>query len=220
MNRFLSSLIGVCLLTVGGQAVAQNALFRDIAYGAPASDFTAAQGYYDCSEDAGTPALCIDDVTFLQEPFDLVLRLSDGVVTSVVAVAGFSEAVYGKLVGALLENFTLVALEDKRGVFDVLERAHAATSDRELTSELTKFESFALNEGQLTYYFVELPGDALKPHRSATELIRSMPSDARQADLIVTEDQDGAYAMVNFSFPAKDIERLQSNMEKAKKEKF
>lgn len=220
MKRYFLLLASSALFIFGAQVSAQETLFRDIAYGAPASNFTAAKGYYDCSQDAGVPALCIDDIKFLDENFGLVLRTNDGMVTSVLVIADLSEQVYSKLFGALTENFTFVAMEDKRGVFDLIERAQAAKSEAAFADELSKFEAFALNEGALTYYFAELSGDQLKPYRTAVEMLRSLPANVRQADLIISDDQDGAYAMVNFSFPAKDMERLQSNMQKGKKEKF
>lgn len=220
MKHVALAVAGVVALGIATPTLADTNLFRDIAYGAPASNFTADKGYYDCSQDAGTPALCVDDITFLQEPFGLALKLSDGKVTSVLAVADFSETVYSKLFGALSENFTFVGMEDQRGFFDLIEHAQVAASEAAFTDQISNFESVALNEGQLTYYFVELSLDQARAYRSATELLRSLPSNVRQVQFMVTEDQDGAYAMANFSFPTKDAERMQSHMDKAKKEKF
>lgn len=220
MKRVLLLMASLASLTFGAQAFSQTTLFRDIVYGAPASSFSAAQNYYDCSADAGSAALCLDDTTFLDEPFGLVLKLTDNEVTSVIAVADYSEAVYGKLFGALSENFTFIGMENKQEFFDLIERARAATNEQAFTDQISLFESSALSDGQLSYYFIEQSQAQIEPMRSATEVIRTVGPDVRLARLIVTEDQDGAFAMAEFSLPGKDSERLQSNMEKAKKEKF
>ena len=63
-------------------------LFKEYLFDMPVSDFTDA-GYFDCSEDFGGLARCLDEIDFLEEKPTLVLRFNDKKLATVLLVSEF-----------------------------------------------------------------------------------------------------------------------------------
>ena len=106
----LSSLLLMLSLGFMSQAHAAS-LFKDYQFGAAYSEFTEEQGYYDCSNDLGAKALCLDEVAFVGHTFDAALMFAGQDLVSVSLFSDFESDLLAKVVGALVKNFSLVAMQ-------------------------------------------------------------------------------------------------------------
>jgi hypothetical protein len=210
----------VCSMLIGSVVHAQTPIFREYIYQAPVSAFAESAGYFDCSEDLGGVARCKENVRFLDEDFTVALRFINQQLQSVLLMTEFDQNVYTKIFGALNNNFTFVAMKDRSTIFDLLAMRKQVRNERELTDRISEFEAVALNDGQLSYFFIEEPVDMLVKFASATQAERESGKTKRSAQIIVSEDADGAYLVTEFSLPRRDVEQMQKTMQGVKGEKF
>ena len=157
---------------------------------------------------------------FLDEEFTVALRFNNQKLQSVMLLSEFEQNRYTKMFGALNNNFTFVAMQDKAAMFDLLAMRSRVKNEQELTDRVSEFEARALNDGQLVYFFIEEPVEDLLKFSSATQAERESGKDKRSAKIIVSEDNDGAYLVTEFSLPRRDIEQMQKTMQGVKTEKF
>jgi hypothetical protein len=210
----------LCSMLIGSMVHAQAPIFREYVYQAPLSAFAESAGYFDCSEDLGGVARCKEGVRFLDEEFTVALRFNNQQLQSVMLLNEFDQNLYTKMFGALNNNFTFVAMQDKSAMFDLLAMRGRVKNEQELTDRVSEFEARALNDGQLVYFFIEEPVEDLLKFSSATQAERESGKDKRSAKIIVSEDNDGAYLVTEFSLPRRDIEQMQKTMQGVKTEKF
>ncbi|CAN7365279.1 hypothetical protein LJR277_002098 [Pseudomonas sp. LjRoot277] len=185
-------------------AAAEEKLFKNYVYQSPLANYTEAAGYYDCSEDVGGTARCIDDVDFLEEKFTVALVFSGDKLIMVSLISPFDQDLYGKAIAGLSKTFTLVSMTDDKSMLDVVEVAKKVSSKDELTAKLSNFEQVGLTSGSLTYTFLE--GVNAKGQPNAVSALNASPENIRSAELVLAGEGADAGVLIRFSFP-----RLEAN---------
>jgi hypothetical protein len=206
-KKIVAAVVSSLGIFIGMQnAVADNNLFKSYAYDTPIASYTEAAGYYDCSEELGAPARCIDDVDFIDQKFTAGLIFSGDKLIMVSLFAPYDRDLFGRAIGALAKSFGLVALSDGKSVLDLIELRGKSSKD-EYTARLTNYESVALNANNLTYSFLE-GVTSFKGVSNAHSLMASAPANIRGADLIVSGEGDESSIIIKFSFPRLDENKL------------
>jgi hypothetical protein len=185
-------------------AAAEEKLFKNYVYQSPLVNYTEASGYYDCSEDVGGTARCIDDVDFLEEKFTVALVFSGNKLIMVSLISPFDQDLYGKAIAGLSKTFTLVSMTDDKSMLDVVEVAKKVSNKDELTAKLANFEQVGLTSGNLTYTFLE--GVNAKGQSNAIGALNASPDNTRSAELVLAGEGADAGLLIRFSFP-----RLEAN---------
>ena len=219
--KIASSLLGAALAfaMIGTPAVAAEKLFKDYAYGAPSSEFTAAPGYYDCSADVGAGAICLDDVDFIGRKFTAALMFSDDKLYMLSLISEFDLDTYTKTMGALAKSFSLVAMADGSSQLDLVDLARKSASEVDFTAALNNYERVGLNAGNLTYSFIEGQNLLARKHANATVTLASVPDNSRTADLVVVSEGVGSAMGGRISFPKLEARKVEQAMA-APAEKF
>lgn len=206
-------LAGLTLLFASSHASAEDVIFKSYVHDSPITSYTATQGYYDCSEDIGAKALCLDGVKFIDQDFTAVLVFSAEKLISVSLVAGFDQALYAKAIGALTQSFTLVTLADSNSQLDLLDLANKSASRADYTTALANYESVGLNSGNLTYTFVE-KNVTVKGYKSFVTALATAPDNARTAELMVASEGADNNVMIRFSLPKLEAKKIMSEVNK------
>ena len=221
MKRFVMlAVFALSPLFMLKDASAETKLFREFEYLSPMSQYNKAQGYFDCSKDFGGQARCKEDVKFLDEDFSLALKFSDQKLQTVVLVAEFNKNLYTKVFGAISQSFQLIAMRDKTNLFDILETRGQVSDTRKFTDMVSKFESEAMIQGKLSYYFIEEKPQALAKFKSAIQAEREAGLNARTVEMILYEDDEDVLLVLEFSLPRREMKTMQENLQNVKKEKF
>jgi hypothetical protein len=219
----MRSLIAVCAsLLLASQAVAaeQPKLFKSWAYDAPMSAFTEAEGYYDCSADFGAKALCTDEVEFLGHTFGAVLIPSSDRLQAVMLASEFDQDVYVKAIGALVKGFTMVGMRGASDQFDLVEAIRSSGNVQTFQTKVNDYETLNLNQGQLTYVFLEQPAEKVRLHKSAHAATVAAPKSARTAELYVVQDAEESALLIKFMLPGLDLKKMLNSIEQAPAEDF
>lgn len=199
-----SILVAGALLASAQGALAEEKLFKNYVYQTPLAKFTEAAGYYDCSEDVGGTARCIDDVDFLEEKFTVALIFSGGKLMMVSLISPFDQNAYVKAIAGLSNSFTLVSMNDEKSILDVFDTARKSRSQEELTTKISNFEQVALVSGSLTYTFLE--GLSAEGQTNAVSALATAPENVRSAELVMAGQGADAGMIIRFTFP-----RLEAN---------
>lgn len=208
----LSSLL--LTLSLGFILPAQGAsLFKDYQYGASYEEFSEDLGYYDCTQEIGANALCLEVVPFVGHEFEMALVFNQQRLTSVSLFTDFDNDLHAKVMGALAKNFTLVALQGQDAIFDLITEAKSSSNAATYGANLNNFEVLQLSNGQLSYVFLEQTESALSKVNNATQAALSLPKGQRGAELIVMEDDEAdTFLLINFTSPRLEIERQEQLM--------
>ncbi|MBV4539902.1 hypothetical protein [Pseudomonas vlassakiae] len=199
-----SILVAGAVLASAQGACAEEKLFKNYVYQTPLAKFTEAAGYYDCSEDVGGTARCIDDVDFLEEKFTVALIFSGDKLMMVSLISPFDQNAYVKAIAGLSNSFTLVSMNDEKSILDVFDTARKSRSKQELTTKISNFEQVALASGSLTYTFLE--GLSPEGQTSAVSALAAAPENIRSAELVMAGQGAEAGMVIRFTFP-----RLEAN---------
>ena len=221
MKRFVMlAVFALSPLFMLKDASAETKLFKEFEYQTPSSTFKETAGYYDCTKDFGVPARCKEDVKFLDENFGLALKFTGDKLETVVLVAKFETNLYTKIFGAISQSFQLIAMRDKTNFFDILEMRNQVTDTRKFADMVTNFETTAINQGKLSYYFIEENPQALAKFKSAIQAEREAGLNTRTVEMILYEDDEDELMVLEFSLPRRLMKTMQENIKKVKKEKF
>lgn len=195
-------------------------LFKEYLFGMPVSTFTDAAGYFDCSEDFGGLARCLDEIDFLEEKLALALRFNDKKLATVLLVSEFDEKVYAKVFGALSKNFTLVMMRSKTDSLDLIALEKKASDRKAFAANITEYETLHLRAGQLSYIFIEETPQTVRKAETASEAEANASEHARKVEMKVVEDDGEAFLIVEFSLPRLNLKRMQDTMKNVRGEKF
>lgn len=219
MRTMIAAFTGLLLAT---QVVAaeQPKLFKDWAYNTPMTVFTEAQGYYDCSADFGSKALCIDDVDFLGSTFGAVMIPNDGHLFSVMLASEFDQGLYAKAIGTLAKGFTMVAMRGTSDQFDMVEAIRSSGNVQTFQTKMNDYETLNLNQGQLTYVFLEQPAEKVRLHKSAHAATVAAPTSARTAELYVVQDAEESALLIKFMLPGLYQQQMLDSAKQAPAEDF
>lgn len=180
--------------TVSGQTL----LFQDWYYGQHIEDFPSSQGYFDCSAIDLTPMLCLNDIPLVQQSFTGRFIFDvEGRLVSLTIASPYSQATFESLSADLNHGFKVIFLEGATVTLDLIEHEN---------SRVTEFIDEQLQEGYLAANYVETPllGESTASN-SAHELLLEMPVDRRAVDLVMSEDQFGAWIEATFYFPGQQL---------------
>ena len=219
----MRSLIAVCAsLLLVSQAVAaeQPKLFKSWADDAPMSAFTEAEGYYDCSADFGAKARCTDEVEFLGHTFGAVLIPSSERLQAVMLASEFDQDVYVKAIGALVKGFTMVGMRGTSDQFDMVEAIRSSGNVQAFQAKVNDYETLNLNQGQLTYVFLEQPAEKVRLHKSAHAATVAAPKSARTAELYVVQDAAESALLIKFMLPGLYQQQILDSVKQAPAEDF
>ena len=213
--KILFASVGVAFALASLSVLASGPkLFKEYRYDAQEQEFANIDAYYDCSEDVGAPALCIDEVGFLSAQFAGVLTFQDKRLRSVSLIAEFSETLYQRVVAALVQKFQLAVLQSDNDRLDLIALRREISNQSELTARVSAFESVALTQGMLTYAFLDTKNKASGLAKNVVELIQQLPEDAREVDLTVGEDAYDSWLTVKFMLPVLQIKQTEQLLRK------
>lgn len=202
-----AALLGGGLLASSWSAIAADNLFKNYAYGAPLSSFKEAKGYYDCSEDVGGVARCIDDVDFIGHKFTAALIFSGSKLIMLSLISDFDNDLHATAVGTLAKTFKFSIMSDAKSQFDVIQAAANAKSQDELSSKISNYEGSAINGGSLTYTFYE-GVDKSKRYQTVTSQLAALPDNVRAAEVIITGEGPEAALLIRFGFPKLEANKV------------
>ncbi len=206
-------LVGMGMLASSLSATASDNLFKNYVYGAPLESYEA-DGYYDCSEDIGGVARCIDDVDFIGYKFTAALAFSGSKLMTVTLVSPYDSDLHATALGSLAKTFKLSLLSDDRSQLDIVQATALARSRDELSAKITNFEGAATTSGgTITYTFFE-GVDNDKKFSTVTSQLATLPDNVRAADLMVTGEGADTVVLIRFSFPKLEANKV---VEAAKK---
>lgn len=200
-------LLGGGLSAISWNAIAADNLFKNYAYGAPLASFTEAKGYYDCSEDVGGVARCIDDVDFIGHKFTAALIFSGSKLIMLSLLSDFDNDLHATAVGTLAKTFKFSIMSDAKSQFDVIQAAASAKSQDELASKISNYEGSAINGGSLTYTFYE-GVDKGKRYPTVTSQLAALPDNVRAAEVIITGEGPEAVLLIRFGFPKLEANKV------------
>ena len=207
-------LAGVGMLTSSLSAVAADTLFKNYVYGAPLANYENADGYYDCSEDVGGVAFCIDDVDFIGHKFTAALAFSSAKLISVTLVSPYDSDLHTTAIGSLAKTFKLSLLSDDRSQLDIVQATAVARSRDELSAKVSNFEGAATtNGGSITYTFFE-GVDKDKKFSTVTSQLVALPDNVRAADLMVTGEGSDAVVLIKFNLPKLEANKVAAALKK------
>ncbi|OPA91245.1 hypothetical protein BFW87_19765 [Pseudomonas fluorescens] len=207
-------LASVGMLMSSLSAVAADTLFKNYVYGAPLANYENADGYYDCSEDVGGVAFCIDDVDFIGHKFTAALAFSSAKLISVTLVSPYDSDLHTTAIGSLAKTFKLSLLSDDRSQLDIVQATAVARSRDELSAKVSNFEGAATtNGGSITYTFFE-GVDKDKKFSTVTSQLAALPDNVRAADLMVTGEGGEAVVLIKFSLPKLEANKVAAALKK------
>jgi hypothetical protein len=218
--RLLITAFATLVLTAQVVAAEQPKLFKTWAYNTPIASFNKAQGFYDCSADFGGKAVCKDGIEFLEHNFTAVLIPADERLAAVMLASEFDQDTYIKTVGALAKSFTMVSMRGASDQFDILESLHASQNAQLFQKRINDYETLNLNQGQLTYTFIEQPAQDIRKFKSAHAAISNAPNTARSAELIVFDDAEQSALLIKFQLPKLFLENMRNSVKNTPKEDF
>lgn len=218
--RLVVALFAGLLFTAQAVATEQPKLFKSWAYDAPMSGFTEADGYYDCSADFGAKALCTDKVEFLDHTFGAVLIPTNERLQSVMLFSDFGQDIYAKAVGALVKGFTMIAMRGANDQLDMIEAIRSSANTQAFQTKVNDYETLNLNQGQLTYVFLEQPAEKVRQSKSAHTATTAAPHSARSAELIVAEEDGESALMIKFMLPGLYQQKMIDSVRQAPAEDF
>lgn len=207
-----SVLVAGALLASAQGAFAEEKLFKNYVYQTPLAKFTEAAGYYDCSEDVGGTARCIDDVDFLEEKFTVALIFSGDKLMMVSLISPFDQNLYVKAIAGLSKSFTLVSMSDDKSVLDLVDTTRKAKSREEFSAKITNFEQVGLTAGSLTYTFLE--GVNAKGQPNAVSALAAAPENTRSAELVLAGQGADAGLLIRFTFPRLEANKILAEAKK------
>lgn len=203
----VAAVLGMGLLASSLSAVATENLFKSYAYGASLADFKEAKGYYDCSEEVGGVARCIDDVDFIGHKFTAALIFSGSKLIMLSLISTFDNDLHATAVGTLAKTFKLSMLSDDKSQFDLIQAAANAKSRDELSSKISNYEGSAINSGTLTYIFYE-GVDRNQKYPSVTSQLAALPDNVRSAEVIITGEGPESALLIRFGFPKLEANKV------------
>ncbi|MGX9380051.1 hypothetical protein [Pseudomonas sp. JQ36] len=207
-----SVLVAAAMLASAQGAFAEEKLFKNYVYQTPLAKFTEAAGYYDCSEDVGGTARCIDDVDFLEEKFTVALIFSGDKLMMVSLISPFDQNLYVKVIAGLSKSFTLVSLSDEKSILDMFDTARKSRSTEELTTKISNFEQVGLASGNLTYTFLE--GLNAKGQTNAVSALAAAPENIRSAELVMAGQGADSGMIIRFTFPRLETNKILAEAKK------
>ncbi|QJI21489.1 MULTISPECIES: hypothetical protein [unclassified Pseudomonas] len=204
--------VGLGVMLSSMSANAADNLFKNYVYGSALADYKEADGYYDCSEDVGGVALCIDDVSFIDHKFTAALVFSGSKLIMVSLISAFDPDLFATSVGTLAQTFKLTTLSDGRTQFDVIQAAATSTRD-ELATKLANFEGGAMSGGTVSYTFYE-GVDKAKRYTSMASQVTALPDNTRAAEVLIAGEGADAGLVIRFGFPKLEANKISAAAKK------
>lgn len=219
LNKLIPALVlGVSALFAMPAAMASDTLFQGYAYESPYASYPKAKGYYDCSEQMGIKALCLDNVEFIGHKFTAALTFIDDKLNMVSLISIFDKALYSHAVDELGKSYSLSALSDASEQLDMFKLA-ASTSGPTYSAKVKEFEDVAIKSGSLTYSYVDsnvatATTDKKKSYRDMDAFFADAPDNFRAVELLVTGLTTETPLLIRFSFPKLDANKALEGLKK------
>jgi hypothetical protein len=213
LNKLIPALVfGVSALFVMPAAMAADTLFQGYVYDSPYASYPKAKGYYDCTEQMGIKALCLDNVEFIGHKFSAALTFIDDKLNMVSLISIFNKALYSHALEELGKSFSLSAMSDASAQLDMFKLA-ASTSGPAYGAKVKAFEAAALQSGSLTYSYVD-PEERKKSYRDMDAFFADAPDNFRAVELLVIGQTAETPLLIRFSFPKLDANKALAGMKK------
>lgn len=208
--RQIAACIGILFCALANGAGNEAKLFKDYTYLSARDSYVNQQGYYDCSADVGSDALCKDDVRFMDHSFTAALVFSAGKLHHISLMTEQDQAIFAKLFGTLSQTFTLVALNDGKSQLDIL---HTLQNDRSAKQTITSFEGGGINGGSFTYIMLEKVA-AMDKADSLISALALQPDTVRSADLMVVGQGADSVIVLKFALPKREAQLVRDAAQK------
>lgn len=202
----VAALLGMGTLLGALNANATDYLFKDYAYASALADYKEADGYYDCSEEVGGVARCMDEVSFLDHEFTLALIFSSSKLITVELIGDIDSDAFAVAFGTLSRTFKLTTVSDGFSPLDLVKLSATETQD-ELDETVANYTSAAAQIGTLTYTFYE-GVDQKKRFLSAQRQLQTLPDNVRAADLEISGNDEEAALIIRFFFPKLEANKI------------
>lgn len=171
----------------------QMRLFRDFSLGMSREEVLSRPGAYDCADVLGPHAVCVDQVLFLEQPWDMDFEFSPQGLQNVSLRAPFTPELYTRAFAALDERFELVTLQSDEAPLDLVALWKTAPNSGEASRRMTEYETRGMQRSKLAYVFLERSGvhEALRQAQDVQELLRGARPGTREAGLVLSRDTTG-----------------------------
>lgn len=200
MSKKLAALaITSCLGLLTGiqSASAGVSLFKDYSYGDSINQYKPSAGYYDCSN-SESKARCTDGFEFLGQTFTVVLFFWNDKLDKVALVSPYQQSLYQKVTDTLSKTFNIISMENEQSFIDMVTLRNTANQD-DYVKKFMAFESAALEAGDLTYTYLEVP--ETEGYADVATIMAAAPEDVRTAALRLIRDKDSSSLVVRFEVP-------------------
>ena len=192
-------------------AASQFKLYKNYSYGVSKSEVVDIDpNIYDCSEQFDEDSwLCLDNEKFANTPVEIAFGFIDDSLVSVTIFAEFSSQIYTDFIATLNSKMQLTSLSDGDSNLDIIQKIKGLESSN-LIKEIGDFEGQALNNGNITYIFVERDAflQFFKKAENFADLLLKMDANTRIAEYTVTENDEGAFSIIRFSAPKRQIKLI------------
>lgn len=194
-------------MCVAGWASAADPLFGKYNHGAALKGIGEKQGFAPCLVSTGVTARCKENVEYAGGRFRLALTFEKQKLEDAALYGEYSDAAYRRVLQQVAKGYMLVAIADDKNVVDVL--AHTLNPNRsaEDAKAIGDFETHALRSGNITYRLYEQLDQYVKPGLSAKQVLASLPTNIRVAEVTVKREQSGSLLIVKFARPGLDAKK-------------
>lgn len=203
----VAAVMGMGILFSSLTALAAGNLFKNYVYGTPLASYKTSNGYYDCSEDVGGVARCIDGIDFIGHKFTAALIFSGSKLIMLSLISPYDSDLLATSVGTLAKTFKLSVLSDTKSQLDVIQATATARNRDELATQLTNYEGGAISSGTLTYTFYE-GVDKDKRYTSVSNQLAALPDNVRAAEIVITGEGPDAVLIIRFGFPKLETNKV------------
>ena len=192
-------------------------LYKNYKFGTDFRTIKKIKGAYDCSEDLGEDALCVEDQKFLGIDVVLGFNFYNKKLSQVSVIMSFNQPNNVKVFSALNKKFTLVQMKNMAGqTLDVVNLTNTKPKSQ-LQATVQQFEQIALASGEITYSYFET--ETIRPFfaksRSILDLVKQAPMNVRGVDYRIFEGDEGdAFGFISFVAPKVMLAALSKEVKK------
>ena len=213
----LFAVILAVALTIPTKTSAATRLYKNYEFGMSKADIFEDSRVHDCSDLFGEEGrFCLDEQTFAGVDVEIVFAFLEDSLVLVSLVAEFSEQNYLDLFFALNSKFQLTVLGSDDSRIDIVALSKVQESS-ELLQEINHYEKVGLQNGQLTYIFIErrVFDEYAIWSANMTEMIQKADEDVRVVDYMVTVTDEGdAIVIIRFYAPKRSEQLIQERTQK------
>ncbi|PSJ23568.1 hypothetical protein CVH10_01510 [Halomonas sp. ND22Bw] len=187
--------------------------------------FPRSEGFYDCSADMGSLALCKEQTSFLSYNFFASLYFNDDQELDTVSLTtDFTPDTYASIIGAISRDFSLAFMAGQASELDIVSQMKEGSiqTPQDMEQKVSQFEGTNLANGYLDLiYFENSYARQWEDYSNFQNMLMETPEGVRMSELVIYYDEVYGPSMeVSFALPGKTFERLKDQAQNAPIEDF